>query len=58
MNLVYLVSSKIKLKIVSIEYMNLVSLSILSIIIEDETKQLLVKHSDLVYSHEVLGYIH
>ena len=39
MNLVYLVSNKIKFGIVSVEYMNLVSLSILSIFIEDEIKQ-------------------
>ena len=57
MNLVYEVSNKIELEIVSVEYMNVVSLSILSIFIEDETKHLLVKHCDLVYSHELLGYI-
>ena len=54
----YKVSNKIKLDVVSVEYMNLVSLSTLSIFIEVETKQLLVKHCDLLYSHEVLGYIH
>ena len=58
MNLVYLISNKIKLDIVSVEYLNLVSLSTLSIFIEDEIKQLLVKHCDLVYSHKGLGYIH
>ena len=38
MNLVYLISNKIKLDIVSVENMNLVSLSTLSIFIEDEIK--------------------
>ena len=58
MNLVYLISNRIKLDIVSVEYLNLVSLSTLSIFIEDEIKQLLVKHCDLVYSHKGLGYVH